>query len=92
MTTPAPAPAPAAAPVPGKVLGIVGLIAAIVWPFQLLGLILSLIARSQSKAAGVPNTPAKAGIIISIILLALTILFWIIAAVTGGISASYNVG
>ena len=70
MTTPAPAPAPAApAAVPGKVLGIVGLILAIVWPFQLLGLILSIVARVQSKNAGVKNTPATVGIIISVIIL-----------------------
>jgi hypothetical protein len=84
MTTPAPAPVPApAASVPGKTLGIVGLIAAIVWPFQLLGLILSLVARSQSKAAGVKNTPAKAGIIVSIILLVLTIVGIILSIVLG---------
>lgn len=95
VPTPAPTPAPvaAAAPaVPGKVLGIVGLILAIVWPFQLIGLILSIVASSQSKNAGVPNTPAKVGIIISIILLALSIIITIISAVTGGLSASYNIG
>ena len=65
MTTPAPAPA-APAVVPGKTLGIVGLILAFVAP--LIGVIVSAIANSQSKAAGVTNTPAKAGIIIGIIL------------------------
>lgn len=65
MTTPAPAPAaPAAAP--GKTLGIVGLVLAFVAP--LIGVIVSAIANSQSKAAGLKNTPAKAGIIIGIIL------------------------
>ena len=82
MTTPAPAPAPAApAAVPGKVLGIIGLILAIVWPFQFLGLILSIVARVQSKNAGVKNTPALAGIIISIILLLGTILFFVLGGV-----------
>jgi hypothetical protein len=66
MTTPAPAPAPGAAPVSdGKTLGIVGLVLAFL--FSLAGLIVSIIARNQSKRAGVPNGPATAGIIISII-------------------------
>ncbi|WP_395639079.1 hypothetical protein [Pseudolysinimonas sp.] len=66
MTTPAPTPAPGPAPVSdGKTLGIVGLVLAFV--FSLAGLIVSIIARNQSKAAGVPNGPATAGIIISII-------------------------
>ena len=79
MTTPAPAaPAPST---PGKVLGIVGLVLAIIWPFQLLGLILSIVARVQSKSAGVKNTPALAGIIISVILLLGTILFFVLGGV-----------
>ncbi|WP_309708579.1 hypothetical protein [Pseudolysinimonas sp.] len=66
MTTPAPAPAPGPAPVAdGKTLGIVGLVLAFV--FSLAGLIVSIIARKQSKAAGVENTPATIGIIVSII-------------------------
>jgi len=64
MTTPAPAPAPA--PVSdGKTLGIVGLVLAFV--FSIAGLIVSIIARGQSKRAGVQNTPATVGIVISII-------------------------
>lgn len=66
MTTPAPTPAPGPAPVSdGKTLGIVGLVLAFV--FSLAGLIVSIIARNQSKAAGVPNTPATVGIVVSII-------------------------
>jgi hypothetical protein len=76
MTTPAPAPAPAATP--GKVLGIVGLILAIIWPFQVLGLILSIIARVQSKNAGAKNGPATAGIIIAVILLVVSVLFFVL--------------
>jgi len=64
MTTPVPAPAPAPAS-DGKTLGIVGLVLAFV--FSLAGLVVSIIARGQSKRAGVPNGPATAGIIISII-------------------------
>lgn len=54
---------------PGKTLGLVGLILAIITP--LIGLIISLIARSQSKAAGFPNGKAKAGIIVAIVLMVL---------------------
>jgi hypothetical protein len=92
MTDPA-APVPAAAPaapVPGKVLGIVGLILAIVWPFQVIGLILSIVANIQSKNAGVKNTPAKAGIIIAIILLVLTVVFWVIFGVIAAASGNYT--
>ncbi len=75
MTTPAPAPAPA--PVAdGKTLGIVGLVLAFVFP--LAGLIVSIIAKNQSKAVGVENTPAKIGVILSIIFLILSIIFIII--------------
>lgn len=86
-TTPEPAPAAPAAPAaaageyPGKGLGIAGVIFAILIP--LLGLILSLVANSQSKAAGFKNGPAKAGIIISIILMVLGLIFGILFAVAG---------
>jgi hypothetical protein len=79
MTTPAPV--PAAPSTPGKVLGIVGLILAIVWPFQVLGLILSIVARVQSKNAGVKNTPAVVGIVIALILLVVTVLFFVLGGV-----------
>jgi hypothetical protein len=73
MTTPAPAPAPGAAPVSdGKTLGIVGLVLAFL--FSLAGLIVSIIARNQSKRAGVSNGPATAGIIISIIGIIITVI------------------
>jgi DMSO/TMAO reductase YedYZ heme-binding membrane subunit len=79
MTTPAPAPAPAAAP--GKTLGIVGLILAFLAP--LIGLILSLVARSQSKKAGVQNTPATVGIIIGIIGTIIILIAVIVSVVSG---------
>ena len=82
MTTPVPAPAPAAA-VPGKTLGIVGLILAFIGPLALLGLILSIVARVQSKAAGVKNTPATVGIVIAIIVILLSIVIAIVAAAIG---------
>lgn len=57
---------------PGKTLGLVGLILAIVVP--LVGLILSIVAQNQSKAAGYPNQLAKIGVIIGAILLVLGII------------------
>lgn len=79
MTTPAPAPA---APVSdGKTLGVVGVILAILIP--LVGLIVSIVARGQSKRAGVPNGAATAGIVISIILMVLGIILSIVFAVSG---------
>jgi hypothetical protein len=71
-------PAPAAqAPVSdGKTLGIVGLVLAFLVP--LAGLIVSIIASGQSKKAGVPNGPAKAGIILSIIFMVLGLIFAIL--------------
>ena len=80
MTTPVPASAAPPAS-DGKTLGIVGLVLAFL--FSLAGLIVSIIARKQSKAAGVSNGPATAGIIISIIGLVLTVI-WVIALIAGG--------
>jgi quinol-cytochrome oxidoreductase complex cytochrome b subunit len=78
VTDPAlpPAPPPVAypaapAPVPGKTLGIVGLIVAFFFP--LIGLILSIVARSQSKRVGVPNTQATVGIVLGIVFIVLYI-------------------
>lgn len=96
MTTPPAAPA-AGSPArvaDGKTLGIVGLVLAFL--FSLAGLIVSIIARNQSKAAGVPNGPATAGIIISIIGLVITIIL-IIVAIAGftaliGACAQYGPG
>lgn len=64
---------------PGKTLGIVGLVLAFVAP--LIGLIVSIIARSQSKAAGFENKLAKWGIIVSIVLMVLAIAVYVIAVV-----------
>ncbi|HXH36341.1 MAG TPA: hypothetical protein VNJ54_18335 [Plantibacter sp.] len=75
---------PAALPAdyPGKTLGLVGLILAIVVP--LVGLILSIVAQNQSKAAGYPNQLAKIGVIIGAILLVLGIIGSILYFVTVG--------
>jgi hypothetical protein len=66
--------APGAVPAdyPGKTLGLVGLILAIVAP--LIGLILSIVAGKQSKEAGYPNQLAKIGVIIGAILTAVYII------------------
>ena len=66
---------------PGKTLGIVGLVLAFV--FTLAGLIVSIIAFNQSKAVGIKNTPAKVGIILSIVFMVLGIIIGIISAVVG---------
>ncbi len=93
MTTPAPTPAPGPAPVSdGKTLGIVGLVLAFV--FSIAGLIVSIIANNQSKAAGVENTPASIGIILSIIFLVLgvigTIIYVVAIAALVGSGAVYT--
>lgn len=75
MSTPAPAASD------GKTLGVVGVILAIIAP--LIGLIVSIVARGQSKRAGVSNGAATAGIVISIILLVLGIIAAIAFAAGG---------
>jgi hypothetical protein len=79
-----PMPAAGSAPAPasdGKTLGIVGLILAFF--VSLVGLIVSLIAKSQSKKAGVPNGPATAGIVLSIIFLVIQLIV-LIVFIAGG--------
>lgn len=72
-------PAQPAGTFPGKGLGIAGLVFAFLVP--LVGLILSLIAKSQSKKAGAKNTPAKVGVVVSSVLLALSIVIAIVSVV-----------
>lgn len=87
MTEPVPAPAPA--PVPqqapaasdGKTLGIVALVVTFV--AALIGLILAIIAKGQSKRAGVTNTPATIAIVLSIIFLVVGTIVTI-ALIAGG--------
>ena len=74
-----PAPAPAGVDFPGKTLGIVGLVLAILVP--LVGLIISVVANNQSKAAGYTNQIAKIGIIVGIVLTVLYVLGFIISAI-----------
>jgi hypothetical protein len=60
---------------PGKTLGIVGLVLAIVAP--VIGIVVSAIAMSQSKKAGYPNKLAKIGLIIGIVLTVLLVILYI---------------
>ncbi|MFT4122676.1 MAG: hypothetical protein QM635_02475 [Microbacteriaceae bacterium] len=86
--TPEPAPAapvPAPADYPGKTLGIVGLVLAFV--FSLAGIIVSAIAFKQSKDAGFPNTPAKVGLILSIVFFALSVI-WVVFVIIVAVAAS----
>jgi hypothetical protein len=76
--------APPGTDFPGKTLGIVGLIVAIF--ANLIGLIISAIALSQSKKAGYKNTPALAGVIVGSVLLAIGIIVTIVV-VAGSIAA-----
>jgi hypothetical protein len=71
---------PTAAPLtfPGKMLGIVGLIAAFVAPP--IGVVLSIVSKVQSK--GFKNTPATAGIVVGAILIVLYIAFFVILFTT----------
>lgn len=65
-TAPSTTAAPLPADYPGKTLGIVGLVLAIVAP--VIGIIISAVALNQSKTAGYPNKLAKIGIIVGIVL------------------------
>ena len=71
---------------PGKTLGIVGLVLAFV--SAIVGLIISIVANNQSKAAGYTNTPAKIGIIVGIIVTVIAVIIIIVAAVlVAGVAA-----
>lgn len=71
-----PASHPAPGTDPGKGLAIAGLITAICCG-GLIGLILSLIARSKSKKAGYTNNLALAGIIVGALVLVIGIVVWV---------------
>ena len=61
---------------PGKTLGIVGLVLCFV--FSIAGLIVSIIAKKKSEAAGFTNTPAKVGVILGWIFTILGVIGFII--------------
>ncbi|MFE1665984.1 DUF4190 domain-containing protein [Microbacterium sp. P02] len=76
-------------PVPGKTLGIVALIVAFF--FNLIGLILGIVALVQSRKAGVRNLPAVWAIIIgalSIVIGLIVVFAFVIPAVTFGVEAA----
>lgn len=83
------APAYGAVPakVPGKTLGIAGLILAFL--FSIVGLILSVVALAQSRKAGASNVPAVIGIVVG----ALGTIGWIfgIIVIAGLISSGLDV-
>ena len=79
-TSPTPAPAPTAADFPGKTLGIVGLVLAIVAP--LVGIIVSAVALSQSKKDGFENKLAKIGLIVGIFLTVVVIVLYVVVFAT----------
>lgn len=83
---PAPAYAQPAPSAPGKTLGIVGLILAIIAP--LIGLILSIVAFVQSRKAGLKNGPALAGIIVGAILTVVGIIVTIAIIAGLGVAAA----
>ncbi len=64
--------APSYAEDPGRTLGIVGLVLAIV--ASLIGLIISVIAYRKSKAAGFRNGIALAGIVVGVVTTVLSII------------------
>jgi small-conductance mechanosensitive channel len=73
---------PVAAEDPGRTLGIIGLILSIV--ASVAGLIVSVIARNRSRAAGFDNTIAKAGIIVGIITTVLVVVYFVVVLAVFG--------
>lgn len=67
---------------PGRVLGIVGFI--LTFFISILGLILCIVAKVQSRKAGVPNGLATAGIILGIVFVVFQIIGGIVLGVTLG--------
>lgn len=61
---------------PGRTLGIVALVLSIIPCTNLIGLILGIVARSQSKRAGLPNPMAMVAIVLGAISLVLGLLFF----------------
>ncbi|AYF97773.1 hypothetical protein D7I47_05565 [Protaetiibacter intestinalis] len=78
--------APSGTDYPGKTLGIVGLV--LVFFTIVIGLVLSAVALSQSKNAGYTNTPAKIGVILGSIFLAILVLWVVIVFVVAGLAVS----
>jgi hypothetical protein len=77
---------PPAANDPGKTLGLVGLILAIIPCTSTIGLILSIVGFVMSRRVGIQNQKAFAGIIVG----AAWIVIGIIAQIAGLTSGLYN--
>ena len=77
------APQPAAADFPGKTLGLVGMILAIIPGTYFIGLILSIVAYVQSNKVGIKNQKAFVGIIVGAIWLVISVIANITGAFTG---------
>lgn len=75
------APATATGEDPGRTLGIIALVFAFI--FQLVGLIIGIVARNKSKAAGYKNGLATAAIWLSIVFMVLGLIIGI-AVIAGG--------
>lgn len=71
---------------PGKILGVVAVVVAIF--FNLIGLILGIVALNQSKKAGFKNGPALAAIVIGSVLVVLGIIIVIVVASTATITVT----
>ena len=83
------APTPAA-DYPGKTLGLVGMILAIIPCTSGIGLILSIVAFIQSRGVGIRNQKAFIGIIVGVAYLAIGIILQITGALTGMLSGMFN--
>lgn len=59
----------------GSDLAVVGIALAVFWP--VIGVIVSLVARSRARAAGASTRRATAGVVIGIVVM----LFWAVAAI-----------
>jgi hypothetical protein len=68
------APPPAAANDPGRTLGLVGMILAIIPCTYIVGLILSIVALILSRRVGLPNQKALIGIIVGAVYLVVSII------------------
>ena len=71
---------------PGKTLGLVGMILAIIPCTAFIGLILSIVAFVMSRRVGIQNQKAMIGIIVGAIWLVISI----IAQITGALTGLYN--
>ncbi len=72
---------------PGKKLGIIGLILA--FPFQIIGLIVSIVALRKSKKAGFKNPAAIGGIVVGLLGTLTLAIIITVAVVTVSASASF---